>query len=80
MNDRNERSDRGRRASPAKLVMVEQSGAKQEIPQPSADKGMIEAARAMHGHQCHLREVKVVIRNRAVARWKAGDVAWRRVA
>jgi hypothetical protein len=82
MNDgnRNERNGRARQASPAKLVIVEQSGAKKEIPQPSAVKGMIEAANAMHSHDCPLREVKVVIKNRAVARWKAGEVAWRRVA
>jgi hypothetical protein len=80
MNDGNDRSGTRRRASPAKLVIVEQSGAKQEIPQPSAVEGMIEANRAMHGHECHLREVKVVIKNRAVARWRAGDMAWRRVA
>jgi hypothetical protein len=77
MNDRNEA---GRQASQAKLVLVEQSGMKQEIPQPSARRGMIEAAHAMHGHASHLREVKVVIRNRAVARWKASELSWRRVA
>ncbi len=77
MNDQN---DAARHGSQAKLVIVEQSGAKQEIPQPSATLGMIEASRAMHGHECQLREVKVVIKNKAVARWKADDVAWRRVA
>ncbi len=76
----NDRSDAGRRARPANLLLVEQSGAKREIPQPSANKGMIEAEQAMHCHGRHLREVKVVSRNKAVARWKADGLRWRRVA
>jgi hypothetical protein len=67
-------------ASPAHLVLVEQSGAKQEIPQPSTVQAMIEAQQAIHrlGHQ--LREVKVISQHTAVARWKAGEPSWRRVA
>ena len=67
-------------APPAHLVLVEQSGAKQEIPQPSTVQAMIEAQQAIHrlGHQ--LREVKVISQHTAVARWKAGELSWRRVA
>jgi hypothetical protein len=75
-----DRRDMGRGAFPANLVLVEQSGAKREIPQPSAVKGMIEAERAMHRVGRHLREVKVISRNKAVARWKADQLNWRRVA
>ena len=75
-----DRRDAGRAAVPANLVLIEQSGAKREIPQPSADMGMIEAARAMDRHGGHLREVKLVSRNKAVARWKPDEVGWRRVA
>ena len=65
---------------PANLILIEQSGAKQEIPQPSASSGMIEAEQAIHQHGRRLREVKVVTRHQAIARWKAGDLGWRRVA
>jgi len=41
---------------------------------------MIEAERAMHRHGLHLREIKVVSRHRAIARWKAGQLGWPRVA
>ncbi len=67
-------------ARPAHLILVEQSGAKREIPQPSAVRGMVEAERAMHRHGLHLREIKVVSRHRAIARWKAGRLGWQRVA
>ncbi len=79
-------SDAGRAAPkrrpqrPAKLILVEQSGLKREIPQPSAMSGMIEAEQAMHRHGSRLREVKVVSRHRAIARWKAGESGWQRVA
>ena len=75
-----DRRDVGRGAFPANLVLIEQSGVKREIPQPSAVKGMIEAERAMHRHGRYLREVKVISRNKAVARWKADELRWRRVA
>jgi hypothetical protein len=75
-----DRRDVGRGALPANLVLIEQSGTKQEIPQPSTVKGMIEAERAMDRQGGHLREVKVVSRNKAVARWKAEEGHWRRVA
>jgi hypothetical protein len=65
---------------PANLILVEQSGVKREIPQPSAASGIIEAEEAMHRHGSQLREVKVVSRHRAIARWKAGDMGWQRVA
>ncbi len=75
-----DRSDAGPDARPANLILVEQSGAKREIPQPSAVSGMIEAEQAMHRHGLHLREVKVVSQHKAIARWKAGELGWRRVA
>jgi len=65
---------------PANLILIEQSGAKREIPQPSAVSGMIEAEQAMKSHGNHLREVKVVSRHQAIARWKASELGWRRVA
>ena len=67
-------------AHPANLVLVEQSGAKHEIPQSSPGAGMIEAEQAMHDPGLHLREVKVVSEHRAIARWKASELGWRRVA
>ena len=79
-------SDVGRAAPPrhphrpAKLILVEQSGVKREIPQPSAATGMIEAEQAMHRHGNQLREVKVVSRHQAIARWKASELGWQRVA
>jgi len=69
-----------RGARPANLVLIEQSGAKREIPLPSAIDGMVEAEQAMHRHGLRLREVKVVSRHKAIARWKAGELGWRRVA
>ena len=67
-------------ARPANLVLVEQSGAKHQIPQPSPGDGMAEAELAMHDPGLHLREVKVVSEHKAIARWKASDLGWRRVA
>ena len=72
--------DRADPPRPAYLILVEQSGAKREIPQPSAASGIIEAEQAMHRHGNQLREVKVVSRHRAIARWKAGEQGWERVA
>ena len=65
---------------PANLIIVEQSGVKREIPQPSAASGIIEAEQAMHRHGNRLREVKVVSRHQAIARWKASELGWQRVA
>ena len=64
----------------ASLILVEQSGAKREIPQPSPVIGMIAAERAMRGHGLRLREIKLVSQRRAIARWKVADLGWRRVA
>jgi hypothetical protein len=76
----NDRSDGVRGARPANLVLIEQSGAKREIPLPSAIDGMVEAEQAMHRHGLRLRQVKVVSRHKAIARWKAGELGWQRVA
>ncbi len=65
---------------PASLILVEQSGAKHELPQASPASGMIGAKRAMCRHRPQLREVKVVSQHRAIARWKAGEQGWHRVA
>jgi hypothetical protein len=70
----------GQGASPAHLVLVEQSGAKQEIPQPSTVEAMIEAQEAIDRLGHHLREVKVISRHTAVARWRLSELSWRRVA
>lgn len=67
-------------ARPANLVLVEQSGAKHEIPLPSPGDGMAGAEQAMHDPGLHLREVKVVSEHKAIARWKASDLGWRRLA
>jgi len=75
-----DRSDVVRDARPANLILIEQSGAKREIPQLSAVSGMIEAEQAMHRHGRRLREIKVVSRHKAIARWKAGQLGWQRVA
>lgn len=75
-----ERSDTAGNASPANLILIEQSGAKHAIPQSSSATGMLEAEQAMRHHDLQLREVKVVSRHTAVARWKAGELGWRRVA
>jgi hypothetical protein len=64
----------------ANLILVEQSGAKHEIPQDSANSGMIEAEQAMRHDVRRLREVKVVRHHQAIARWKASELGWRRVA
>jgi hypothetical protein len=73
------RNDLGWAARPASLILVEQSGAKREIPQPSCVIGMAGAEQAMHRPGLRLREVKVVSQHRAIARWKAGKRGWRRV-
>lgn len=65
---------------PAKLILIEQSGVKREIPQASAASGIIEAEQAMYRHGRRLREVKLVSRHRAIARWKVGEEGWQRVA
>ena len=65
---------------PANLILVEQSGVKREIPQPSAASGIVEAEQAMHRHGNQLREVKVVSRHQAIARWKVSELGWQRVA
>jgi hypothetical protein len=73
-------SDTSGDARPANLVLVEQSGAKHEIPQLSPGDGMAEAEQVMHDPGLHLREVKVVSEHKAIARWKASELGWRRVA
>jgi hypothetical protein len=65
---------------PANLILIEQSGAKREIPQPSPLDGMAGAEQAIHEHGHQLREVKLVAEKRAIARWKASELGWRRVA
>ena len=75
-----DRSDAVPGARPAQLILVEQSGAKRQIPQPSAVSGMIEAEQVMHRPGLHLREIKVVSQHQAIARWKAGELGWQRVA
>ena len=76
----NAHSDTAGEPRPAHLVLVEQSGAKHEIPQPSSHDGMAEAEQAMHDPGLHLREVKLVSEHKAIARWKASELGWRRVA
>ena len=56
------------------------TGAKREIPQSSPGDGMLEAEQVMHEPGLRLREVKVVSEHRAIARWKASELGWRRVA
>jgi len=65
---------------PAHLILIEQSGVKWQIPQFSAASGIIEAEQAIDRHGSRLREVKLVSRHQAIARWKAGEDGWRRVA
>jgi hypothetical protein len=67
-------------ASSANLILIEQSGVKHAIPQSSPDRGMAEAEQAMRRHGQRLREIKVVRQHTAIARWKAGELGWRRVA
>jgi hypothetical protein len=75
------RNDALENARPAAhLILIEQSGVKRDIPQPSAANGMIEAEAAMHRDGGRLREIKVVSRHKALARWKASELGWRRVA
>ena len=69
-----------RPSRPANLILIEQSGVKREIPQSSAASGIIEAEQAMYRHGSRLREVKLVSRHQAIARWKVGDEGWQRVA
>ena len=71
-----------RRRTPARPIWSwsSRSGAKHEIPQSSPGDGMIEAEQAMHDPGMRLREVKVVSEHRAIARWKAFEFGWRRVA
>ena len=75
-----DREDAAGTARPASLILIEQSGVKHEIPQPSCGAGMAVAEQAMRRHGLHLREVKVVSEHRAIARWKAAGLGWRRVA
>ena len=72
-------NDRGWAVRPASLILIEQSGAKHEIPQPSCAIGMAGAEQAMRRPGLCLREIKVVSQHRAIARWKAGERGWRRV-
>lgn len=67
-------------AQPANLILVEQSGTKHEISEPSAGDGILEAEQAMRDCSKPLREIKLVSRHTALARWKAGGHGWRRVA
>ena len=69
-----------RQPRPASLILIEQSGVKWQIPQPSAASGIVEAEQAMYRHGSRLREVKLVSRHRAIARWKVGELGWQRVA
>jgi len=65
---------------PADLILVEQSGAKHELPQPSVSKGIREAEKAVRRGGRRLRELKVVAGKQAVARWKSDGQEWQRVA
>ena len=76
----NAHSDTAGGTRPAHLVLVEQSGAKHEILQPSSDDGMTEAEQAMHDPGLHLREIKLVSEHKAIARWRGSELGWRRVA
>jgi hypothetical protein len=77
VSDRSETAGADR---PVTLILVEQSGTKRAVPQESEDSGMLEAEQAMHRDGPLLRQVKVVRRHTALARWKAGEEGWRRVA
>lgn len=65
---------------PVSLILVEQSGTKREVPQVPAETWLLEAQEAMHRFGPNLRQVKVVSRHQALARWKSGEEGWRRVA
>jgi hypothetical protein len=67
-------------ASVTHLVLVERSGAKQDIPQPSVARAMLEAEQAIRRLGRRLREVKVISKNTAIARWKADELHWQRMA
>ena len=41
---------------------------------------MAGAEQAIQEHGSQLREVKVVSEHKAIARWKSGELGWRRVA
>ena len=74
-----ERNNAAGAARPARLILIEQSGAKHQILQLSCVTGMAGAEQAMRRPGLHLREVKVVSQHQAIARWKAGERGWRRV-
>ncbi len=75
-----EHSDTAGKGHRANLILIEQSGTKHEIPLAGEDSGIMEAEQAMHRDGLRLREVKVVSEHKAIARWKAGELGWRRVA
>src|SRR5260370_33286181 len=62
----------------AHLVLVEQSGAKHDIPHPSTVEAMIEAEYAMHSASWPLRQGKGITRHKAGARGKARELGGRR--
>jgi hypothetical protein len=74
------REDLDPKTRPANLILVEQSGTKHEISEPSAGDGILEAENAMRSCGRPLREIKLVSRHTALARWKADEQGWRRVA
>jgi hypothetical protein len=67
-------------ATQAHLVLVEQSGNKHDIPQPSTGQAIVEAHQVMCRSGGHLREVKVIEQNTAIARWRGDEFGWHRVA
>ncbi len=75
-----DRSETARADRPVTLILVEQSGAKRVVPQASEDSGILEAEQAMHRDGLRLRQVKMIRRHTALARWKAGEEGWQRVA